>query len=68
MITIKGTRKHSEEVKEDNFFYRELYWGAFSRSIILPEEVDDDKAEASIKNGILTIKLPLKRIEPIKTA
>lgn len=58
MITIKGTRKHVEEVNEDNYFYRELYWGSFSRSIILPEEVDSDKAEASIKNGILTIKLP----------
>jgi HSP20 family protein len=60
MITIKGTRKQVEEVKEDNYFYRELYWGSFSRSVILPEEVDSDKAEASIKNGILTIKLPKK--------
>lgn len=60
MITIKGTRKRGEEVKEDNYFYRELYWGAFSRSIILPEEIDSDKAEASIKNGILTIRLPKK--------
>lgn len=60
MITIKGTRAQVEEVKEDNYFYRELYWGSFSRSIILPEEVDSDKAEASIKNGILTIKLPKK--------
>lgn len=60
MITIKGTRTQSEEVKDDNYFYRELYWGSFSRSIILPEEVDEDKAEASIKNGILIIKLPKK--------
>ena len=60
MITIKGTRKQSEEVTDENYFYRELYWGAFSRSIILPEEIDDSKAEASIKNGVLTIKLPKK--------
>ncbi len=60
MITIKGTRKHSEEISEDTYFYRELYWGSFSRSIILPEEVDESKAEASIRNGILTIKLPKK--------
>lgn len=62
MITIKGTRKQSEEVHDKNYFYRELYWGAFSRSIILPEEVDETKAEASIKNGVLTVKLPKKQL------
>lgn len=60
MVTIKGTRKQTEEIKEDDYFYRELYWGAFSRSIILPDEIDESKAEASIKNGILTITLPKK--------
>ncbi|MEK7636626.1 MAG: Hsp20/alpha crystallin family protein [Patescibacteria group bacterium] len=61
MITIKGTRKQAEEVRDDNYFYRELYWGSFSRSVILPEEIDETKADASIKNGILTIKLPKKQ-------
>jgi HSP20 family protein len=61
MITIKGTRKHADEISEENYYYRELYWGAFSRTIILPEEVDDSKAEASIKNGILMVKLPKKQ-------
>lgn len=59
-LTIRGSRARAEAVKEDNFYYRELYWGAFSRSIILPEEVDFSKAEASIKNGFLTIRLPKK--------
>lgn len=62
MITIKGARKQVEEVRDDNYFYRELYWGSFSRSVILPEEIDETKAEASIKNGILTVKLPKKQI------
>lgn len=59
-LTIRGTRHRIKEVDEANFYYKELYWGTFSRSIILPEEVDFSKAEAHIKNGLLTIKLPKK--------
>lgn len=65
MVTIKGKRVKDEKVETDNYYYQELYWGAFSRSIILPVEVDTDKAKAIIKNGILTIKLP--KSEKIKT-
>lgn len=61
MITIRGKRMRHEEVTEENYYYKELYWGTFSRSVILPEEVDLDKAEATIKNGLLTVKLPKKR-------
>ena len=60
MITIKGRRRKQDEIKEDNYYYRELYWGAFSRSIILPEEIEVDKVEASLKHGILMVKLPKK--------
>lgn len=59
-LTIRGTRQRAREVNEANFYYKELYWGTFSRSIILPEEVDFSKADASIKNGLLTIRLPKK--------
>jgi len=59
-LTIRGSRRRAQEVSEDNFYYRELYWGTFSRSIILPEEVDFSKADAAIKNGLLTIRLPKK--------
>ena len=45
-------------MKPEDYYYQELYWGPFSRSIILPEEVDADGARASMKNGILTIRLP----------
>src|SRR3989344_493649 len=58
MVTIKGRRESSEKVKASDYYYRELYWGAFSRSIILPEEIDADNAKASMKNGILTIRMP----------
>lgn len=58
MITLKGTREEHKEVTEDNYFHKELFWGGFSRSIVLPEEVDVDSADASIAHGILVIRLP----------
>jgi HSP20 family protein len=58
MLTIKGERKKEETVKEADYFYQECYWGAFSRSVILPMEVEADKIEAMLKDGVLTIKLP----------
>lgn len=58
MLTISGKREDEREVEEDNYFQRELYWGSFSRTILLPEEVDVDLAEASEKHGILMIRLP----------
>ncbi len=58
MVTIKGSRQPEVKVRSGNYYYQELYWGPFSRSIILPEEVDADGAKASMKNGILTIRLP----------
>lgn len=58
MITIKGERKFEENVSEENFYYQECYWGSFSRSVVLPVDVMAEKIEASLKNGILTIKLP----------
>lgn len=58
MITIKGERKFEENVSEENFYYQECYWGSFSRSVVLPVDVIAEKIEASLKNGILTIRLP----------
>lgn len=58
MITIRGERKFEEEVSEENFYYQECYWGSFSRSVVLPVDVIAEKIEASLKNGILTIRLP----------
>lgn len=58
MVTIKGSRQPEVKIRSNDYYYQELYWGPFSRSIILPEEVDADGAKASMKNGILTIRLP----------
>lgn len=65
MITIKGRREKDEEVKPEDYYYQECYWGPFSRSVILPVDVEADRATASMKNGILTIRLP--KVEKIKT-
>lgn len=57
-VSIRGRRERKEEVKEKDYFYQELFWGAFSRSIILPQEVDPENSTAALKNGILTIRMP----------
>ena len=58
MITIRGTRNTDEQIPSENYYYQECYWGAFSRSIILPQEVHSQDATADFKKGILTIRLP----------
>lgn len=58
MLTIRGKRESKETIKEDDYLYRECYWGSFSRSIILPVEVKANGIEATLENGILTITLP----------
>ncbi len=65
MVTIKGNRQPDSKIRPQDYFYQELYWGPFSRTIILPEEVDADASKASMKNGILTIRLPT--LEKAKT-
>ena len=60
-VTIHGKREQNEEVSEEHYYYKELFWGSFSRSVILPEEIEDDMAEASLKHGLLTIHLPKKQ-------
>jgi HSP20 family protein len=58
MITLRGRREETKSINDENYFIRELYWGTFSRTILLPEEVDIDGAEAMEKHGLLIIKLP----------
>ena len=57
-LVIKGERKKTEEIQERDYFYQECYWGAFSRKVSLPEDVDSSKVKASLKKGVLTIELP----------
>jgi HSP20 family protein len=57
-VTIKGERRKEEIIADEDYLHQECYWGKFSRSVILPQEIDPDKAHAEFKNGILRIKLP----------
>ena len=58
VVTIRGKRENSSLLPgEGNYFVQECYWGAFSREIILPVEVDPNRVEATMKEGILTIIL-----------
>lgn len=61
LLTIKGRRDSAELVAADAYLYRECYWGRFSRSIILPIEVKNDKVRATLHNGVLTIRLAKAR-------
>lgn len=58
MITIKGTRTNPDEIKSDDYYYQECFWGCFSRSIILPCDIKTSGVKATMKNGILTVELP----------
>lgn len=58
MVTIKGKRSEDDDASEQDYFHRELYWGSFSRTIMLPEEIEVEDAEAIEKHGLLTIRLP----------
>lgn len=57
-VTIKGERKDEQTEESKEYFYRELHWGEFERAVILPEEVNADETKATLKNGVLTIRLP----------
>lgn len=65
MVTISGKREEHREIDEENYFAQELYWGKFSRTISLPEEVEPDEVEATERHGLLTIKL--QKVDKDKT-
>ena len=58
MVTIKGERTKAEKIAQEDYFYQECYWGGFSRSVILPVDIDSEHVEADLKDGILTVILP----------
>ena len=58
MVTIKGRRDGNTQISHDDYFYKELYWGSFTRTILLPHEVEIEEAEAVEKHGLLIIRLP----------
>lgn len=58
MVVIEGSREERSDVTGSDYFSQELFWGSFSRSITLPQEVDVENCTASAKDGLLTITLP----------
>jgi len=57
-VTIRGKREEDRTMSGEDYFHRELYWGSFSRTIILPEEIDVEESEAVEKYGLLILRLP----------
>lgn len=66
LLTISGSRSGGTETDDHDYLYRECYWGSFSRSIILPAEVDPKKVEAELENGVLTVTLYKSKPEKIE--
>jgi HSP20 family protein len=62
-VTISGERKEEKEVTSDGYLARECFWGSFSRIVSLPTEGEPEKAKATFKNGILTIRIPKSKKE-----
>ncbi len=58
MVSVRGRREEVAEEDGKDFFHKELYWGSFARTIMLPEEIEVEEAEAVEKHGLLTIRLP----------
>ena len=68
ILTLSGERKQEVEEQNTDYYLKEMSAGAFSRSIRLPENIDESKIEAVFKNGVLTITIPKteKTTEDIK--
>jgi HSP20 family protein len=58
MVSIKGTRRKEENVPQQDYFYQECYWGNFTRSVIVPVDIDSENIEADLKDGMLTVIVP----------
>lgn len=57
-LTIRGKRNQESHAYQHHYHHQELYWGPFSRTITLPDEIDIEQATATEHHGLVTIKLP----------
>jgi len=62
-LTLRGEYKKEEKSEKDKVFHSEIHYGSFSRSLALPAEVDANKVKAELKDGMLTIHMPLLKPE-----
>ena len=58
MMVIKGQRQDPHKDSDKKYFYQECYWGPFSKKIVLPENIDIEKADAQMNKGVLVVKIP----------
>lgn len=58
VVTIRGDRKEESVIEKDSYYVQECFWGSFSRSVILPTSTVAEKANASLRDGVLTIEIP----------
>ena len=61
VLMIKGERKEEQEVKKENYFRREVSYGAFERRVTLPEGAQTDKIKATFKNGVVEVMMPIAK-------
>jgi len=61
-LTIKGSTREEQKEEKDNYFHQEIRTGSFSRSVLLPADVDAGKAQATFKDGVLELTLPKRRV------
>ncbi len=60
ILTISGEKKREKEIKEENLYRSERFYGKFERQIVLPQNTDKDNIKASYKNGVLKVVIPKK--------
>ena len=65
-LTVSGERKVENEKNEKNFHSRESFFGSFTRSFYLPDNVNEEKVEANYKDGILSIVIPKDEKKVVK--
>jgi HSP20 family protein len=65
-LTISGEKRDEREVKEDNYYRSERSYGSFRRQVALPAGADTDQVEATFKDGVLKIAIPVKPAETPK--
>lgn len=61
-LTIKGDRTHDDTIPESDYLLKECFWGSFSRTLVLPFNLDPEKIQAYFKDGILKIVIPHQKV------